>query len=180
MTVVRPVDPPPAAVAVPRVHPPRGTARRRREHQPEAYVFLAPWIIGAIGLTVGPMVVSLYLSFTDYDLFTPPTWVGLDNFVRMFAEDDRYLRSVQVTLVYVLVAVPLKLIASLLVAMVLNTRAASNGFYRAAFYAPSLLGASVAAALVWRALFTEGGPVNELLDGLGWETPSWVDDPGYT
>jgi multiple sugar transport system permease protein len=63
---------------------------------------------------------------------------------------------------------------------VLNTRAASNGFYRAAFYAPSLLGASVAAALVWRAMFTEGGPVNELLDSVGLHTPSWVDDPSYS
>jgi multiple sugar transport system permease protein len=143
-------------------------------------VFLAPWIIGAIALTVGPMIVSLYLSFTEYDLFTEPRWIGLDNFVHMFTEDDRYLRSVEVTLVYVLVAVPMKMIISLLVAMVLNTRAASNGFYRASFYAPSLLGASVAAALVWRAMFTEGGTVNEVLKGLGWDTPSWVDDPGYT
>lgn len=143
-------------------------------------MFLAPWIIGAVALTVGPMIVSLYLSFTDYDLFTEPHWVGVDNFVRMFTEDGRYLQSVKVTLVYVLVAVPLKMVVSLLIAMMLNTRAASNGFYRAAFYAPSLLGASVAAALVWRAMFTEGGTVNELLDSVGLHTPSWVDDPGYT
>jgi multiple sugar transport system permease protein len=180
MTVLRTSSPPPVAAAdAPRDRGPRGV-RRRGGHQPQAYVFLAPWIIGAVALTVGPMIVSLYLSFTDYDLFTEPHWVGVDNFVRMFTEDGRYLQSVKVTLVYVLVAVPLKLVVSLLVAMMLNTRAASNGFYRAAFYAPSLLGASVAAALVWRAMFTEGGTVNELLDAVGVHTPSWVDDPGYT
>jgi multiple sugar transport system permease protein len=181
VTVLKNPPPSPAAAAeAPRDRRLRGAGRRRTDHQPQAYVFLAPWIVGAIALTVGPMIVSLYLSFTEYDLFTEPRWIGLDNFVRMFTEDDRYLRSVEVTLVYVLVAVPLKMIISLLIAMVLNTRAASNGFYRAAFYAPSLLGASVAAALVWRAMFTEGGTVNEVLKGLGWDTPSWVDDPGYT
>jgi multiple sugar transport system permease protein len=181
MTVLRTAPPSPASAArAPRDRRRRGAGRRRTDHQPQAYVFLAPWIIGAIGLTVGPMIVSLYLSFTEYDLFTEPRWVGLDNFVHMFTQDDRYLQSVRVTLLYVLVAVPLKMGVSLVIAMVLNTRAASNGFYRAAFYAPSLLGASVAAALVWRAMFTEGGSVNELLDGIGWNTPSWVDDPGYT
>ncbi|CAM3303078.1 carbohydrate ABC transporter permease [Kibdelosporangium persicum] len=177
MTVLK--TPPSSATAAPAPRKPRG-AGRRREHQREAYVFLTPWLLGAIGLTVGPMIVSLYLSFTEYDLFTEPRWVGFENFVRMFTEDDRYLQSVKVTLLYVLVAVPMKMIVSLLVAMVLNTRAGSNGFYRSAFYAPSLLGASVAAALVWRAMFTEGGTVNELLDGIGLNTPSWVDDPSYT
>lgn len=182
MTVLRGTPPakPAAAPPAPRDRRPRGAARRRVDHQPQAYVFLAPWIIGAVALTVGPMIVSLYLSFTEYDLFTEPRWVGLDNFVHMFTEDDRYLQSVKVTSLYVLIAVPLKLLVSLLVAMMLNTRTASNGFYRAAFYAPSLLGASVAAALVWRAMFTEGGSVNALLEGIGWDTPSWVDDPAYT
>ncbi|SMC66557.1 multiple sugar transport system permease protein [Kibdelosporangium aridum] len=179
MTVLNKTPPYPATAA-PAPRKTRGAGRRRGDHQREAYVFLTPWILGAIGLTVGPMVVSLYLSFTEYDLFTEPRWVGFDNFVHMFTEDDRYLQSVKVTLLYVLVAVPLKMIVSLLIAMALNTRAGSNGFYRAAFYAPSLLGASVAAALVWRAMFTEGGTVNELLDGIGWETPSWIDDPSYT
>jgi multiple sugar transport system permease protein len=175
VTLVHTASPPAPAPVAP---PPRG--KRINGNQPQAYVFLAPWIIGVVALTVGPMVVSLYLSFTDYDLFTEPHWVGFDNYVRMFTDDTRYLQSVKVTLVYVLASVPLKLVVSLLVAMLLNTRAASNGFYRAAFYAPSLLGASVAAALVWRAMFTEGGPVNEVLDSVGLHTPSWVDDPSYS
>ena len=171
-----------AAVVTTTSRPGPGTSERRRraENQPSAFVFLTPWLIGALALTVGPMVVSLYLSFTDYDMFTAPRWVGLDNYTHMFTADDRYLQSVQVTLLYVLVAVPLKLGVSLLVALLLNTRRGSNGFYRAAFYAPSLLGASVAAALVWRALFTGGGPVNEVLASVGWHTPSWIDDPDFS
>src|SRR5207249_895657 len=144
------------------------------------YAFLTPWLFGAIALTIGPMVVSLYLSFTDYDLFTAPKWIGVDNFVRMFTDDTRYLQSVKVTAIYVFAAVPLKLITSLLLAMLLNSRRGGQGFYRAAFYAPSLLGVSVAAALVWRAMFTGGGPVNRLLGLVGWHTPSWIDDPGYS
>jgi len=179
MTVLRAPHPP--VSAAPGHAPPSARPRRRvRSTQPQAYVFLTPWLAGALALTVGPMVVSLYLSFTDYDMFTAPRWVGFGNFARMFTEDDRYLQSVKVTLVYVLVSVPLKLTVSLLMAMVLNSRRGSNGFYRAAFYAPSLLGASVAAALVWRALFTGGGPVNEVLAGLGWHTPSWIDDPAFS
>src|SRR5215218_9410876 len=79
----------------------RGTpAGRRRKSQPEAFAFLTPWLLGAVALTVGPMVVSLYLSFTDYDMFTSPEWVGFGNFTHMFTGDDRYLQSVKVTLIY--------------------------------------------------------------------------------
>ncbi|UOZ05046.1 carbohydrate ABC transporter permease [Amycolatopsis sp. WQ 127309] len=176
MTSLRTPAPPRPVAPGPRA-PGRGY---RRENQPEAFAFLTPWLLGAVALTVGPMVVSLYLSFTDYDLFTTPHWVGFGNFTHMFTDDDRYLRSVEVTLIYVLVSVPVKLAVSLGVALLLNTRRGTNGFYRAAFYAPSLLGASVAAALVWRALFTGGGPVNDVLARFGWHTPSWVDDPNFS
>ena len=180
MTTLRTPDPPVAPEAAARVRRRDRPGGRRRRNQSEAFVFLTPWLLGAVALTVGPMVVSLYLSFTDYDMFTAPHWVGFGNLTHMFTDDDRYLQSVKVTLIYVLVSVPLKLTVSLLVAMLLNTRRGANGFYRAAFYAPSLLGASVAAALVWRALFMGGGPVNEVLAFFGWHTPSWVDDPQFS
>ncbi len=155
-------------------------SRVRSRRQAVAYLFLALWIVGMVLLVVGPMATSLYLSFTDYDMFTSPKWIGFGNFTHMFTDDDRYLQSVKVTLIYVLLSVPLKLTVSLLVAMLLNRSRGGIGFYRAAFYAPSLLGASVAAALVWRALFMGGGPVNEVLAFFGWHTPSWVDDPQFS
>ncbi len=84
-----------------------------------AYIFLLPWLIGLVAITVGPMLMSLYLSFTDYNLLQPPEWVGLDNFVRMFG-DARLHNSLRVTFTYVLVGVPLQLGVALLIALVLD------------------------------------------------------------
>ncbi|WP_435251334.1 carbohydrate ABC transporter permease [Streptomyces tendae] len=156
--------------------PPAGR-RRRREQQWPAYVFLTPWMIGAAVLTLVPMAVSLWLSFTDYNLFDPPHWVGLRNYKEMLTEDPRYWRSVGTTLLYVVVAVPLKLGLALCAAMLLKSLGRGRAFYRSAFYAPSLLGASMSIALVWRALFNDGGTVTEVLGSLGIHTGSWVGDP---
>ncbi len=126
----------------------------RNSSQGVAYLFLGPWLLGAIGLTVAPMVVSLYLSFTDYDLFNEPQWVGFGNYAKLFGDDPRYLHSVGVTLRYVAWSVPLKLVLALAVALLLNAlRGKGQAFFRSAFYAPSLLGASVGLALAWRAIF---------------------------
>jgi multiple sugar transport system permease protein len=147
------------------VKPAAGGAPPRRpdNSQGVAYLFLGPWLLGAIGLTVAPMVVSLYLSFTDYDLFNSPRWVGLDNYAKLFGDDPRYLQSVGVTLRYVVWSVPLKLVLALAVALLLNSlRGKGQAFFRSAFYAPSLLGASVGLALAWRAIFD-----------------TWVDTPDY-
>lgn len=84
------------------------------------YTFVFPWLFGFIFLTIIPMIVSLYLSFTDYSLTAPPEWIGLDNYIRMFTEDDRYYTSIGVTFYFVFVSVPLKLIFALLVAFLLN------------------------------------------------------------
>jgi multiple sugar transport system permease protein len=157
------------------------TPRRHRygERPGIAYLFLSPWVAGALLLTLGPMLASLYLSFTDYDLFTAPRWVGLENYTRLFTEDPRYLDSIWVTLRYVLISTPLKLAAALAVALLLNRASRAQGFYRSAFYAPSLLGASVAVALVWRVVFGNGGPVDEGLAAIGVQTGGWVSRPGY-
>ncbi len=119
-----------------------------------AYLFLSPWVAGALLLTIGPMLASLYLSFTNYDLFTTPEWTGLENYQRLM-EDPRFLTSIWVTVKYVALSTPLKLVAALAVAMLLNRASRAQGFYRSAFYAPSLLGASVAVALVWRVIFSD-------------------------
>ncbi|MEU3889988.1 sugar ABC transporter permease [Streptomyces sp. NPDC029041] len=161
----------PAARRAPAAPPKR---RPRREREGAAWVFLSPWVLGAIVLTLLPMAVSLYLSFTDYDLFSPPRWVGLRNYVQMFTEDPRYWRSVATTLTYVVVAVPLQLALALAVALALKGMKRGKGFYRSAFYAPSLLGASMSIALVWRAVFNDGGTVDNVLG-----TGGWVNKPGW-
>ena len=158
---------------------PADPPRRRRQRSGPAYVFLSPWLIGASLLTVGPMLASLYLAFTDYDLFNTPRWVGLQNFERMFTQDDRYWNSVWVTLKFALISVPLKLAAALGVALLLNKPRRGTGFYRSAFYAPSLLGASVSVALVWRSLFGSNGVVADFLGIFGIHIGSMVDQPRY-
>ncbi|UFU04581.1 sugar ABC transporter permease [Ruania suaedae] len=143
------------------------------------YGFLAPWLLGFTLLTAGPMLASLYLAFTDYNLFSPPEWIGLDNFTRLFS-DPNYIKAWQVTAVYVLVGTPVKLIAALAVAMVLNTAFRATGFYRSAFYLPSLVGASVSIAVVWRAMFIDEGPVDNVQGFFGLEAGGWVGDPDRT
>ncbi|WP_306896589.1 carbohydrate ABC transporter permease [Agromyces albus] len=151
-----------------------GKRSQSRRETVVGYGFLLPWMLGFLGLTVGPMIFSLYLAFTKYNLFTAPEWVGLDNFVRMFTEDPQFMQSVQITLVYVLVGTPIKLAAALAVAMLLNYRNKGSGFFRSSFYAPSLIGASVSVAIVWRAMFSTDGPVDSSLSLFGIELGGWV------
>lgn len=121
---------PPEAVS-PQVAVPRPPAlpRRRplRREMKAGYLFLTPWLLGFFLLTALPMLASLYLAFTDYDLFSSPQWIGLDNFERMFS-DPRYRQSAQVTITYVLLGTPIKLAAALAVAMVLNSKLGTSGF----------------------------------------------------
>jgi multiple sugar transport system permease protein len=142
-----------------------------------AYLFLLPWIIGLLVITIGPMIASLYLSFTDYSLLAPPNWIGIANYQRMFT-DPRLLNSIRVTLTYVLVSTPLQLGLALLIAVLLNRGMRGLAFYRSVFYLPSLMGSSVAIALLWRQIFGTDGLVNQVLRGLGWANPpGWIADP---
>jgi multiple sugar transport system permease protein len=147
-----------------------------RESLP-AYAFLAPWLVGLVGLTLVPMVLSLYYSFTDYSLLAPPAWEGLANYQRMLS-DDRYQHSLVVTFTYVLLSVPLEMVFALAVAVVLNQGLKAVSFYRAVYYVPSLLGGSVAIAILWRQIFGADGLVNHLLAVVGIDGPSWIASPG--
>src|SRR3954451_2288594 len=101
--------------------PRRRRGRARYGERPGlAYLFLSPWLAGALLLTVGPMLASLYLSFTDYDLFTTPDWVGLDNYRTLFADDPRFLNAVWVTVKSVRISTPLKLAAAFTFSLLLN------------------------------------------------------------
>ncbi|MFD7319482.1 carbohydrate ABC transporter permease [Streptomyces sp. NPDC059875] len=154
-----------------------GPARRRaRRENLAGYAFMSPWIAGFVLLTAGPMVASLYFAFTDYNLFDAPKWIGLRNFTDMFA-DPRWRTSVEVTSWYVVIGTPLKLAAALGVALLLNQKRRGQGFYRAAFYAPSLIGASVSVAIVWRALFSDDAVVDRTQQLFGMEAGGWIGDP---
>ena len=144
------------------------------------YLFLLPWFIGFLGLTIGPALTSLYLSFTDFDLLTQPDWVGAANYVRMVTDDPKFAKSMQVTFMFVVFSVPLKLAFALLVAIVLNKGVKALTFYRAIFYLPSLLGGSVAIAVLWRQIFARDGLVNAFLATFGFQGPSWISTPQYS
>ena len=141
------------------------------------YLFLAPWLIGFFGLTLGPALVSLYLSFTDYDLLSNPRWVGAANYVRIATSDPKFSAAMHVTFLYVALAVPLKLTFALLVAMILNRNLRGLPLYRAIFYLPSLIGASVAISVLWRQLFAGDGLLNQALKLVGIHGPSWISNP---
>ncbi|HEY0692995.1 MAG TPA: sugar ABC transporter permease, partial [Kribbella sp.] len=141
-----------------------------------AYLFLTPWLLGLLLITVGPMLASLYLSFTDYNLIQAPQWIGLDNFVRMLS-DQRLHNSLRVTFIYVLVSVPLQLALALLLAVVLDRGVRGMAFYRSIFYLPSLLGSSVAIAILWKQVFGTEGLLNQVLAPFGIAGKGWISDP---
>lgn len=156
--------------------PPAPARRRRRSQAGVAHVFLAPFLLGLVLITAGPLLASLYLAFTDYDMLSAPSFVGIENFERMFA-DQNWWASVSVTLRYVFISVPLQLAFALLLAAGLDKGIRGLSFYRSAFYLPSLLGSSVAIAILWRQIFGDSGLINQALTLIGIEGSSWLQNP---
>ncbi len=142
------------------------------------YVFIAPFIIGLVAFTVIPFFTSLYLAFTQYNVLTPAKWIGLDNFKKMFFEDKLFWKSFWITFKFAIIQVPLKLTISLLVALALSRQTRLTAFYRGAFYIPSLMGGSVAVALLWKQLWAYKGVINSLLKAVGLPgNIKWLSDP---
>ncbi|KNC18583.1 ABC transporter permease [Arthrobacter sp. RIT-PI-e] len=156
--------------------PKRPLTDAEKKEERASYLFLAPWLLGLGLITIGPMAASLYLSFTDYNLLQPPEWIGLDNYIRMM-QDARLLNSLKVTFLYVFISVPLQLVAALALALVLDRGMRGLGFYRSIYYLPSLLGGSVAIAVLWRQIFGNSGLINQLLAVVGIEGRGWIADP---
>jgi multiple sugar transport system permease protein len=151
-----------------------------------SYAFLSPWLLGLFVFTLYPMIYSLYLSFTEYNVLQPPKWVGLKNFIIMFTgseefpRDNRFINSLIVTFRYVFISVPLKLAFALAVAMLMNQKLRLVPLYRTVYYIPTLLGGSVAIAVLWRRLFAGDGVINVILHTLfGITPPSWISNPKY-
>lgn len=145
-----------------------------------AYLYIAPWLVGFVGLTLIPFVSTLAFSFTDYSVLRPPRFVGLANYVKMFTEDDLFLKSLWVTTKYVFISVPLKLAFALFVAIILNKKIRGIGLYRTLYYLPSIFGGSVALSILWRMLFMGDGLVNRLLSTFGVVGPDWLGDQRFS
>lgn len=153
----------------------KGAKRKHKDNVP-GHIFLAPWTLGLFAITLFPMAATLYLAFTDYNLLQAPEWTGLDNIQRMIG-DERLHNSLQVTFTYVFVGVPLQLAVSLAVALLLDRGMRGLSFYRSVFYLPSMLGSSVAIAVLWRQIFGHSGLINQLLEMVGIEGRGWVSSP---
>jgi multiple sugar transport system permease protein len=140
------------------------------------YLFISPWLLGFLILTLWPMIQSLYYSFTDFSLLEPPKWIGPDNYKEM-AHDRFFYNSLKVTFTYVLLSVPAKLTAALLVAMLLNRKIKGISFYRTIIYLPSLIGGSIAVAILWKNIFGLDGFINNIIPLLGIEPKNWIGTP---
>jgi multiple sugar transport system permease protein len=175
---ISPVEPPGARK--PRSIPAgrKGSAVKRQENR-AAYVFLTPWLIGIFCITLLPILASLYLSFTNYGILNPPVWIGLDNYIKLFTGDRRFIKSIWVTLTYVGWSVPLILVFSLAIAVALNRGLAGLAIYRSLFYLPSLIGGSVGIGLLWREVFGERGVFNDLLALFGIAGKNWINNPTW-
>lgn len=154
----------------------RKLTKAEKQEERAGFLFLSPWILGLVVVTIGPMAASLYLSFTDYSLLQPPKWVGLENFSRML-DDARLLNSLKVTFLFVFISVPLQLVAALALALVLDRGLRGMNFYRSIYYLPSLLGGSVAIAVLWRQIFGTEGLINQILGFFGIQGMGWISDP---
>src|SRR5918999_1512123 len=155
----------------------RRQAKEAGRDNKAGYLFLLPWLIGLVVITIGPMLASLYLSFTNYSLIQAPRWIGLENYTRMLT-DERLHNSLQVTFIYVFVSTPLQLAVALGIALLLNEGMKGLPFYRSVFYLPSMLGGSVAIAVLWRQMFEVDGLVNQVLRLAGVDVRiSWIGDP---
>lgn len=141
------------------------------------YLFISPWLLGFFLFALIPMGISLWLAFTDYDILGDWKYVGLQNFERMFFKDVRYANSLEATFKYVFTSVPLRLIFALGVAILLNTKRRGVYWYRAAYYIPSIIGGSVAVAVMWRQIFGRQGFVNAIGEALGMPPVNWLGNP---
>lgn len=154
----------------------RGRSINRRKEYLTAYLFLAPWIIGVIAFTLWPFIDSLIMSFQKTNLFTSE-FIGLSNYKEAFFNDDKFIKSLFVTLKFVVISVPLKLAFALFIAMLLKGSMKGVNLYRTLVYMPSLIGGSVAVAAMWTQLFGPTGMINSILDIFGIQGTSWLANP---
>jgi multiple sugar transport system permease protein len=149
-----------------------------RSRQRHGLIFASPWLIGFAVFIAYPIVASLYYSFCSYDAIRPPQWVGLQNYQRLFGEDDLFWKSLGNTLYFVVFGLPVGLAASLGIALLLNQKLKGMAFYRTLYYLPSITPV-VATSILWLWLLNpEMGLVNVALQGLGMtDPPSWLSDP---
>lgn len=154
--------------------------RLRRQEAITGYLFIAPWLIGFLAFVAGPMIWSLYASFTNYDVTSHMNWVGLDNYRRLLFDDELFWTSLYNTGFYVLFAVPLSIVTGVLIAVLLNQKVPGQRIFRTIFFLPKVL-TGVAVLLLWLWVFNpDFGPINVFLRAIGVQNPPlWFSDPTW-
>lgn len=152
----------------------------RRKEALWGWFFVLPAVLGLILFQLGPVIASLYLSFTNYDIVSTPRWIGLANYERLFTEDRLYMKSLGITAYYSLLAIPSSLVVAYLVAMLMNMKVRGISIYRTLWYLPSLVPATVNGVLWLWLLNRDFGPVNYFLRLGGLPAPAWLSDPSWT
>jgi multiple sugar transport system permease protein len=143
------------------------------------WLFASPWIIGFLGLTAIPMAASLVLSFTNYDMFLTPKWVGVQNYVRLAAQDNLVWHSLKVTTVFALISVPLNLVFGFLLALLLNQNITGLSIWRTIFYLPSVI-TGISVMILWMLILSpQYGMVNAMLARIGIAGPNWLGSPQW-
>ena len=145
-------------------------------HSKIGLVYILPWLIGMVFLTLYPFINALIISFSDYNLVREPNFIGLTNYTNLFKDKD-FLSTLLATLKYTVFTVPLQLTFALFIAYILNFKLKFINFYRTAYYVPSLLGRNVAVAVLWRFLFQQDGFVNRFIGLFGGEPVPWLSSP---
>ena len=155
-------------------------SRTQRRENLYGYLFMTPWLIGFLGLFVGPGLYSLFLSFNKYDVMSAPEFIGLKNYVDMFTKDDLFWPSLSRTAYYAAVSVPLSVLGSMFVAILLNTKLRGITIFRTLFFMPSLVPLVATVVLFKWLLNSDFGLVNQGLRGIGVENPpGWFADSGW-
>jgi oligogalacturonide transport system permease protein len=144
------------------------------------FLYVMPFVLGVLLFKLFPFAMSFALSFTQYDLIDPPTYIGLDNYRELVSDDPLFRKSLGVTLLFAVLAVPMRVGFALLIAHVLNFKLRGINFFRAAFYLPSILGGSIAVAVLWRFIFSKSGLVNLMLVKVGLTPVAWLADEHYS
>lgn len=143
------------------------------------YLFIGPWLVCFLAFTAVPFVASFVLSFTEYNMLSSPQFVGLENYIRMFTQDNLFITSLGVTFKFVFISIPLRLVFALFVAVILNRDSKAIPLYRVVYYLPSILGGSVAVSVMWKYCFSQTGVLNTFLTSLGIPCDiSWVSNKG--
>lgn len=162
-----------------RVAEARPSPRLARREALLFYVLIAPWLVHLLVFVVGPVISSFYLSFTQYNIVSPATWVGLANYQRLFRADPLFYQSLRVTTIWVVAGVPLRLVAALFFAMLLNQKVPAVGFFRTVYYLPSVV-SGVAVSLLWVWLLQpQFGLLNYALHLVGLPGPQWLSSPTW-